>query len=65
MRVVTARSLSVVTVTTVMFIAPMAVLIWRDPPHCTGQQNVTVQLAVVSTVMRIDNAGSGRANEKK
>jgi hypothetical protein len=43
----------------------MVVLIWRDPPRCTVQPNVTVQRAVASTIMRIDSVGSGRVNEKK
>jgi len=43
----------------------MAVLIWRDQTRCNEQPNVTVQHAVASTIMRIDSADSGRANDKK
>jgi hypothetical protein len=64
-RVATARSLSVVNATAVTSIALTTALIWRDPPRCTEQPNVTVQRAVAGTVMRIDSAGSGRVNEKK
>jgi len=48
-----------------MFIAPMAVLIWRDPHRCAEPPSVTVQRVVAGTIMRIDSAASGRANEKK
>ena len=65
MRVVTARSLSVVTATAVTSIALMTALIWRDQTRCTVQPNATVQRAVASTIMRIDSAGSGRVNDKK
>ena len=65
MRVVTARSLSVVTATAVTSIALTAVLVWRDPPRCTGQPSATVQRAVASTIMRIDSVDSGRVKEKK
>jgi len=37
----------------------------RDLPRCAEQPNATVQPAVAGTVMRIDNAGSGRAKNKK
>lgn len=65
MRVVTARSLFVVTVTAATSIVRMAVLIWHDPIRCTAQPNATVQPAVAGTVMRIDSIGSERVNEKK
>ena len=61
----TARSLSVVTAIAAMFIVRMAVLIWRDQPHCAAQPYATVQRAVAGTVMRSDSACSGRVNEKK
>jgi hypothetical protein len=64
-RVVTAKSLSVVTATAVTSIARTAALIERDPTRCTEQPNVTVQRAVAGTMLRIDNVDSGHANEKK
>jgi len=48
-----------------MFIAPMAAPTMHEPPRCAARPNATVQRAVAGTVMRIDSAGSGRANEKK
>jgi len=64
-RVVTARSLSVVTAIAVTSIALTAAPIWRDPPRCTGQPNATVQRAVASTIMQIDSVDSERVKEKK
>jgi len=48
-----------------MFIALTAAPIWREPPRCTVQPNVTVQPVAAGTVMRIDSVDSGRVNEKK
>jgi hypothetical protein len=48
-----------------MFIVLTAAPTMHEPPHCTGQPNVTVQRAVASTIMRIDSVDSGRVNEKK
>jgi len=64
-RVATARSLSVVTATTVTFTALMAAPLMHESPRCAGQPNATAQRAVAGTVMRIDSADSGRDNEKK
>jgi len=64
-RVVTAKSSSVVTATAVTFIARTAALIWRDLTHCAEPPSVTVQRASAGIIMQIDSVDSGRVNEKK
>ena len=64
-RVVTAKSLSDVTAAAVMSIALTAAPIMPGTPLYAARPNATVQLAVVGTIMRIDNVDTGRVNEKK
>jgi hypothetical protein len=64
-RVVTAKSLSVVTATAVTSIALTAAPIMPALPLYAERPNATAQRAVVGTIMRIGSVDFGRVNEKK